>query len=106
IAGPEGCGKSSLAAWFVEKGFTLIADRQVAVMDGVDLLAGYRTPFAFRASGADHLTQLADIATAPMIRAGERIYLGLKDTWSSLGEPQSCGMMIFPRHVSDLRGRV
>ena len=71
IAGPEACGKSSLAAWFVEKGFTLIADRQIAVTDGVDLLAGYRTPFAFRASGADHLMQLADIATAPMIRTGD-----------------------------------
>src|SRR5689334_4056664 len=55
LAGPAACGKSSLAAWFVEKGFALLADHQVAIADAAGALSGYPAPFTFAARGADHL---------------------------------------------------
>jgi hypothetical protein len=106
IAGPSACGKSSLAAWFIEKGFALIADKQVAIVDGVRELGGYQAPLTFPATGADHLTELADIASAPIVRTAERIYVGVKDSWHAPDGPHLCGMMIFPRHVPQAPGRV
>ena len=106
IAGPEGSGKSSLAAWFIENGFAFIADNQVAVLDGNGSLAGYSAPLAFSAIGASHLVELSDFGTAPMARTGERIHIGIKDSWSSSGESYRCGMIIFPHHVPDSPARL
>lgn len=106
IAGPEACGKSSLAAWFIENGFAFIADNQVAVLDGSGSLAGYSAPLAFSATGASHLVELADVSTAPIARTGDRIHIGIKPNWSSTGESHRCGMMIFPHHVPDSAARL
>lgn len=106
LAGPEACGKSSLAAWFVEKGFALIADDQVAIVDEAGSLAGYPAPFTFAAAGADHLAGLADFGTAPMVRTAERIHVGIKDTWRAGGDTHPCAMIIFPRHVPHGRPRL
>lgn len=99
IVGPPSCGKSSLAAWFIEKGFALIADDQVAVLDDQGSLGGYPTPLAFAAQEASYLTSLADVASAPMARLAERIFVGLKPNWLAQGSSHPCRMMIFPRHV-------
>jgi hypothetical protein len=99
IAGPRSCGKSSLAAWFIEKGFSLIADDQVAVLNETGSLGGYPTPLAFAAQEASHLTSLADVASAPMARLAERILVGLKPNWLTQGSSHPCRMMIFPSHV-------
>lgn len=106
IAGREACGKSSLAAWFIEKGFAFIADNQVAVLDRNGSLAGYSAPLAFPATGASHLVELADVSTAPIARTGERIHIGIKTAWSPSGEPHRCGMMIFPHYVPDSSARL
>lgn len=106
LAGPEACGKSSLAAWFIEKGFALIADDQVAVVDAAGALCGYRAPLTFAADGADHLVALSDFASAPMARTARRIHVGVKDAWRAEGNAFPCGMMIFPRHAPDARPRV
>lgn len=98
IAGPERSGKSSLAAWFVEKGFALIGDDRVAVVDATGALAGYPAPFTFTADAADHLVALSEFSTAPMARTGERIHVGVKESWRAADEPHPCRMMIFPRH--------
>ncbi|WP_162914504.1 glycosyltransferase [Taklimakanibacter lacteus] len=106
IAGAPGSGKSSLAAWFIEKGFSLIGDNQIAVVDGVAALAGYRAPLTFSAASAGHLTELDDIASAPMVRTPEHIHVGIKDAWHALDGSPLCGMMIFPQHVPRSPGRV
>ena len=106
IAGPPACGKSSLAAWFIEKGFTLIGDDQVAVADGATTLAGYHGPLVFPAASVDHLAELVYVASAPMVRTPERIFVGLKESWQALEGSQRCGMMIFPRYEARSPGRV
>jgi len=98
IAGPERSGKSSLAAWFVEKDFALIGDDRVAVVDAAGALAGYPAPFTFAADAADHLVALSEFSTAPMARTGERIHVGVKESWRAAGESHPCRVMIFPRH--------
>lgn len=106
IAGPESSGKSSLAAWFVEKGFALIGDDRVAILDPQGLLAGYPAPLAFAADAADHLVELTEFGTAPMARTAERIHVGVKESWRATGAIHRCGMMIFPCHVPDGRPRL
>lgn len=106
IAGPEGCGKSSLAAWLIEKGFAFIADKQVALLDETGTLAGYPTPLSFAAADAAHLLALADVAGAPMARIGERILIGARPAWIAQGASHACRMMIFPRHARDKRARL
>lgn len=106
LAGPAACGKSSLAAWFVEKNFALIADDQVAVVDGMGALGGYPAPFTFAADAADHLAELAEFGTAPMVRTAERIHVGVKDAWRAGGDAHPCAMIIFPRHMPDARPRL
>jgi hypothetical protein len=85
IAGPDACGKSSLAAFFLEKGFAFIADNQITILDETGSLAGYPAPLSFPAAGADHLVTLGDIATAPMARTAERILIGVKPSWMAQG---------------------
>lgn len=106
IAGPEACGKSSLAAWFIEKGFALIGDNQIAVVDGAAALAGYCAPLTFSAARADHLTELDDIASAPIVRTPEHIHVGIKDAWYMPDSSPLCGMMIFPHYAPRSPGRV
>ncbi len=106
IAGPKASGKSSLAAWFVEKGFALIADDQVALVDDAGSLAGYPAPFAFAADAAQHLVELGEFSTAPMARTGKRIHVGIKESWRSSADAHPCRMMIFPRYAPDARPRV
>jgi len=103
IAGPARCGKSSLAAWLIEKGFAFIADNQIVLLDETGTLAGYPTPLSFPAADAGHLVALADVADAPMARIGERILIGLKPAWIAQGSSHACRLMIFPRHVRDKR---
>lgn len=105
IAGPEGCGKSSLAAWFIEKGFSIIADSQVAIMDDSGALAGFPAPLSFAAKGADHLVMLHDFASAPMARTGERIHVAIKETWRPRVAACPARLMIFPQYVRDARPR-
>jgi glycosyltransferase involved in cell wall biosynthesis len=106
IAGPERSGKSSLAAWFVEKGFALIGDDRVAVVNAAGALAGYPAPFTFAADAADHLVALSEFSAAPMARTGERIHVGVKESWRVAGESHPCRVMIFPRHNPDAEPRL
>ncbi|QIG48185.1 glycosyltransferase [Nordella sp. HKS 07] len=106
LAGPEACGKSSLAAWFVEKGFALIADDQVAVVDDAGSVGGYPAPFTFAADAAAHLVGLAEFGTAPMARTAAQIHVGIKDSWRAGDDACPCGMIIFPRYVPDARARI
>lgn len=106
IAGPEASGKSSLAAWFIEAGFALIADDQVAVTDAQGTVSGYPAPLAFAASDADHLVELADFASAPMARTAERIHVGVREAWRAEGDALACRMMIFPRFARDAQPRL
>lgn len=106
IAGPEASGKSSLAAWFIETGFALIADDQVAITDAEGTVSGYPAPLAFAAGDADHLIELADFASAPMARTAERIHVGVREAWRTEGEALPCRMMIFPRFARDAQPRL
>jgi hypothetical protein len=106
IAGPEACGKSSLAAFLIEKGFSFIADNQIAVIDDSGSLEGLPAPFSFAAMGTQHLVALQDFASAPMARAGERIHIGIKDSWRAKAGALPARMMIFPRYVRDARAGV
>jgi glycosyltransferase involved in cell wall biosynthesis len=106
IAGPARSGKSSLAAWFVEKGFALIGDDRVALVDATGSLAGYLAPFTFAADAADHLVALSEFSMAPMAQTGERIHVGVKESWRQTGESCPCRVMIFPRHDPDTEPRL
>lgn len=106
IAGPEGAGKSSLAAWFVEKGYALIGDGRIGLADAAGSLTGYPAPFTFAADAAEHLLELAEFGTAPMARTATRIHVGVKNSWRATADAHPCRMMIFPRHVPKGRPRL
>lgn len=106
LAGPEACGKSSLAAWFIENGFALVGDDELAIVDAAGSLSGYPTPFTFAAGGADHLVELAEFSTAPLVRTREQIYIGIKEPWRASGETHACGMVIFPRYAREAQPRL
>lgn len=106
IAGPEASGKSSLAAWFIETGFALIGDDQVAITDALGTVSGYPAPLAFAAGDADHLIALTDFASAPMARTAERIHVGVREAWRADGDALACRMMIFPHFARDAQPRL
>ncbi len=91
-----GYGKSSIAAWLFEKGFTYVADQKIAMGEK---LYGLASPLQF--DWAAHLAPLADFGSAPMVKLGDDFYIAAKTQWHT-PQPIHSGVVIFLNYIENV----
>jgi Glycosyl transferase family 2 len=86
-----GYGKTMLAAWLIERGFSYVADTTASFGQ---IIHGLASPLKINAQAAPYLAQLKNFGSAPVAKIGEDFYIGPKAAWQN-ADPMSCGMFIF-----------
>jgi glycosyltransferase involved in cell wall biosynthesis len=97
-----GKGKTSIAAWLIEKGFQYVADETVSF--GSNLL-GLGTPLQLDATEAAFLAELSDFGSAPMVKLADRFFVAPKVKWRA-EENLKCGILIFLNQIADEEVRI
>ncbi len=90
-----GYGKSSIAAWLIEKGFTYVTDQKISLGEKLCGLAG---PLQFPTDGAQHLAALPDFGSAPMAKLGDNFYIAPKPEWHT-PQPVNSGVVVFLNYI-------
>lgn len=90
-----GHGKSSIAAWLIEKGFKYVADKKLSLGEK---LHGLACPLQF--DWAAHLAPLPDFGSAPMVKLGDHFFIAPKPEWHT-PQPMHSGILIFVNYVED-----
>jgi len=101
----SGAGKSSLAAWLVDKGFDYLSD-EIALLTTDGGITGFRRAIVIKNGAADAVRGLSLFDDVPVAQFGEHLFLAPAETH----HPESarpCGMLVFPqfRAGADLRMR-
>ena len=92
-----GHGKSMLAAWAIENGFAYVADETVALGD---VTHGFAAPLKISESGAQFLSEFADVGSAPMAKMADHFFISPKPEWQA-SAALTPGLLIFLNHKAD-----
>ena len=105
ILGADGGGKSSLAAWFIEKGFAYLADDTIVLPAAPGTIAGFPGPLAFKPETLSHVAGLPAFHAASSVRAESRLLVCPERTWLATDPTAPCGLIIDVRFEAgaDLR---
>ncbi len=94
--GPTGAGKSSLAAWFVSKGFSYLTDELVVLRRGRVL--GFPRGLVIKGAVRDQIASLPPFDLASTIRGETSCVLGAEAVADDkVARP--CRLIVFPRFV-------
>ena len=106
VVGPDGGGKSSLAAWLVEKGFAYIADSEVSLLDESGTLAGFPGPLSFPHHPIGHVGALPTFRNVASVVGGkDRLLIRPEPAWQGSDLEQPCGLIVLVdfKQGADLR---
>jgi len=92
IAGPTGAGKSTLTAWFVEKGYDYLTD-EFALLKSGGALTGFPRAFMLKPGSHDIVGAFSRFSECPGRRFGDALMLRPPPSQSS-GLP--CRLIVFP----------
>ncbi len=95
ILGGTGSGKSSLAAWFVEQGFSYVADADVGLLGAVGVVAGFPGPLSFPQGSINHVGALSSFHDIASVVGGkDRLLVRPELGWLASNVEQPCGLVI------------
>ena len=94
IAGEAGAGKSTLAAWLIEKGFSYIADDEVVIDNDDAAIMGFPAPLRLHSPAIQDATKWQSFRTAPSVQAGEAYVVQPNLSWAAAEASASCGMIV------------
>jgi len=95
IPGVSGSGKSSIAAWLLDRGFTYLTD-EVAVLLEHGRILGLSRAVVLKPGAAEVAATLSALQNGSIIECGSHI-LGLPADVDALPQPRGVGLMIFPQ---------
>ena len=95
IPGQSGAGKSSLTAWFVDKGFAYLTD-ELAVLTADGAVAGFSRALMLKRADDTFLSALPRFASSPRHQAGETLMLRPEPDNQAPTSLLPCGLIIFP----------
>lgn len=93
LPGKSGTGKSTLAAWFVERGFDYLSD-ELAILDQNGTLTGFRRPLIAKPGARDVVGAFGWVRAAATIHEGDNLTV-----LPPAGSPTKaipCRLIIFP----------
>jgi hypothetical protein len=101
ILGDGPTGKSSLAAWFVDNGFSFFADDSV-VLGADGEVAGLPAPVSLPVSALSHAAGLGALHSAASIRAGDRLLSQPGRDWLATAPAGRVGLVVDVRYAAGL----
>lgn len=105
IAGASGAGKTSLTAWFVEKGFDYVTD-EVAILSQDQRVNGLQRALVLKLGSAEKIIgEFEKFRGAPKLSSGEQILSHPNRAARFAEKSLPCSFIIFPkfRRHADLR---
>lgn len=99
LAGPTGAGKTSLTAWFIDRGFDYITDELVVVPERSTDVTGFPRPLVAKPGSTPVIKSLAAFRQAQCVAAGRNTLIAPATTYHGAATP--CRLIIFPRFVAD-----
>ena len=109
IIGPDGGGKSSLAAWFIEQGFSYIANSEVSILDDAGTIAGFAGPLTFPQHPVSHVGAMPTFRNIASVLGGkDRLMIRPEPGWQASDTEQPCGLIVLAdyKQGADLRFEV
>jgi hypothetical protein len=104
VAGPSGSGKSSLAAWLVDRGFDYLSDELMLLREADGRVAGLRRALVVEAGATERISRFPAFARAARIRCGSNLALSVPEPGADISrEPLDCRLLIFPEFVAGSR---
>ena len=91
--GPSGVGKSSLAAWFTDKGFSYLSD-ELCTLDQAGNVTGFARGLALKPGADKAVLALASFSNAPSRRVGSRLTVCPPASTVGAGA-LPCGLIVF-----------
>ncbi len=96
IPGNSGAGKSSLTAWFVDRGFDYLTD-ELAVLTADGAVAGLPRALMLKRDGDTIVSALPRFACAPSHRAGQTLMFRPEQALApARADLPPCGLIVFP----------
>ena len=95
IPGSSGAGKSSLTAWFVDRGFKYLTDEIVVFGDKVPCFSAFGRPLIIRERARESIARLPSFASAPWISADTTSMI-LPQSRGRLPKHHTCRLIVFP----------
>ncbi len=106
VVGQSGAGKSSLVAWFVDKGFEYLTDELIVVPTGAPDIIGFQRALALKAGSRDSVADLPAFREAPSIKTSSQLMLRPAAAGSPSRPPYRCCLIIFPTFVDGAALRI
>ena len=109
IIGQAGNGKSSLAAWFIEQGFSFIANSEVSILDDAGTIAGFAGPLTFPQHPISHVGAMPTFRNVASVAGGkDRLMIRPEPGWQASDSEQPCGLIVLVdyKQGADLRFEV
>jgi hypothetical protein len=106
IAGQTGAGKSSLVAWFVDKGFEYLTDELIVVPTGTPEILGFQRALAVKAGSRDNVADLPALREAPAINTSCQLMVRPLAARNPSRPLRQCSLIIFPNFVDGAALRI
>ena len=106
LAGPTGSGKSSLAAWCVDRGFQYLSDEVIALVEGGTDVVGFPRAMVVKGEAAGKVEAMTACSAATTIRTAAGTMVRPKPERLAGRLPQPCGLIIFPKFEPGIPLRV
>ena len=95
VPGLSGAGKSSLAAWLVDRGFDYLSD-EIALLTKDNNIVGFPRAVVVKSGAAEAVQGLSMFQEIPLVKCGEHLLFAPARAPDQ--EPAiPCGMLVFPR---------
>lgn len=95
LPGTTGSGKSSLAAWLVDRGFDYLSD-EIALLTEEREIVGLRRAIVIKDGAAEAVRGLSLFDKVPVAQFGDHLFLA-PDRTQDQETAQPCGMLVFPQ---------
>lgn len=105
VAGPTGSGKSSIVAWFVEKGFRYLSDEVAVLLPGGAELLGLPRALVVKPGVADKIARFSAFDGGPKVPAGTHVMLRPGGQYGA-GSAGPCRLIVFPRFDAVAEARI
>lgn len=95
IIGPPGSGKSHIAAWLIENGFSYVADSEISLLDDDGTLAGFPGPLSFPEHPISHVAAMPTFRNLASVAGGsKRLLIRPEPAWQASDVAQPCGLIV------------
>lgn len=97
--GMSGAGKSSLVAWFIDKGLSYLTD-ELCALDEAGGIVGFPRALVLKAGADELVAKFSSFRDAPTLRAGGNLMICPDRAMVAAPDAHPCGLIVFATYAS------